>query len=136
MAIARLFFGCQFREGLFDLRKIEHRIVAEASGPLEMVEDAAYGDSAKDGKRSAIAGGGDDADESTGAVLGGDAFKFAKDASVIGIIVGVGTGLVRLGGGVTSGVNAGSAVKSVDLETRIVGDDDLPGEGEAVLLGF
>jgi len=135
VTVARFFFRREFGESLLDLRKIEHGVVAESAGTLEVIENAALGDSAKRCQRQTIAGGGDYTHEASRALFGRNALEFAKNARIVGIIIGVGIGLVRLVGCVAGGMNTGSAMEGVNFKAGIVGDDDLSGQGQAVLLG-
>ena len=101
-----------------------------------MVENATFRYTAKRRQRSSVTGGGDDADETTGALAGRNTFEFAKDAGVIGIIVGVRISFVRFVSSIAGRMNAGSAVESIDFKTGVVRNDDLTGQSETVLLGF
>ena len=87
VAVAGFFFWSKFGESFFDLGKIEHGVVAESAGTLEVIEDAALGCAAEGRKRSTIAGGGYDTDEAAAALLRRNAFEFAKDAGIVGIVV-------------------------------------------------
>src|SRR2546422_1645961 len=100
MAELRLLFRAQLGKGFSNLRKIKQRIVAEAVGAAWFVEDNAFGCTAEDSKRFSIASGGDDANEASGALIGWNAFQFANQTGIVGLIICVGFRLA----GIVSGI--------------------------------
>jgi len=136
MAVVRFVGHVQFRERLPDLREKKQRIVAEAIVAAGRIQDDAFGGAAEGGEGLAIAGGGDDADESRGALFGRHTGQFAQHARIVRFVVGVGFGGVRFVSGVARGMDAGRALQSVDFEAGIVGDDELARNGTTVGLSF
>jgi hypothetical protein len=136
MTEARFFFGSELRECLFYLGKIEHRVITESSEALEMVENAAFGESPECCQSMAVTGGGDDADETTGAPFRGNTFELAKDSGVVGIVVSVGVSFVRFLGSISSRMDARGTVEGVDFKAGVVRDDNLTRQSKTVLLGF
>jgi len=116
MAVLGFFFCAQFGEGFADLREKEERVVPESVCSARRIEDYAFGRAAECGQGFSIAGGGEDADESSGALCFRNAVKFAKHAGIVRFVVGVGFRRVRVVGGVAGGMHSGSAAESIDFE--------------------
>src|SRR5206468_1980709 len=83
----RLLFRAQLGKGFSNLRKIKQRIVAEAIGAAWSIEDDALGCTAEARKRFSIASAGDDANEASGALIGWNAFPFANQTGIVGLII-------------------------------------------------
>ena len=132
MTVLCFFFCAQFGEGFADLREKEERIVTESVSSARCVEDDAFGGTAECGQSFSIAGSGEHADESGGALWLGNFFKFAEHAGIVRFVVGIGFGRVRLVGGVAGRMHSGSAAQSIDFEARVVGYDQFSGDGQAV----
>ena len=101
MAELRLLFRAQLGKGFSNLRKIKQRIVAEAIGAAWSIEDDALGSTAEDRKRFSIASGGDDANEASGALIGGNPFQFANQTGIVGLVICVAFRLEGIVSGVT-----------------------------------
>src|SRR5215470_1198794 len=72
MAVLRFLFRSKFRERFLDLGKIKHRVVSEATGSLQMVENPTFCDSMKSRQRSPVAGSRDHTHKTSGALFRGD----------------------------------------------------------------
>src|SRR5437667_10763338 len=104
MAELRLLFRAQLGKGFSNLREIKQWIVAEAIGAAWFVEDNAFGCTAEDSKRFSIASGGDDANEASGALIGWNAFQFANQTGIVGLIICVAFRLAGSVSGIASSV--------------------------------
>src|SRR5579864_1133864 len=110
MTVVRLFARSEFGESLSNLGKVKHGIVAEAARPAQVVENDAFGHSAKSRKRLPVSRCGNDADESSRAFFSGHAVQFAQHSCVIRVVIRVLIGLVGLLRRIARGMNAGRAV--------------------------
>ena len=94
----------------------EEGIVAEAPLPFLRVEDRAFDGAAGDVGDFAALGQGEDTAEAGGAVP-----DFAESAEEFFAVTGIG----RAGSGIAGGMDAGSAAEGIDLQSGIVGEDDV-----------
>src|SRR4029077_425943 len=136
VAVAGFLFWREFRKSLPDLRKIKHRVVAEAATAPEVVEDHPLRYPSERGKSSAVAGGSDHAHKPSRTFLRWDTSESPQDSRVIGIVVGILAGLMRLVRCITCGMHAWSAVERVDLQSRVVRQHNFARGGKAVLLSL
>ena len=117
-------------------RKIEERVVAESVRAARGIEKHAFGLAAKYIQGLTVAGGGDHAYKSGGAIFRGNLSEFANQARVVGLVVGVISDQVRLVGGITGRVDAGSAAQRIHFEAGVVGENDFSWGISAVVFGF
>ncbi len=130
MAEGELGFEINFGHGAVEAGQVEKRVVAEAAGAAGGFEDAAFDGAFGGVEGLAVAGGDEDAAIVGGAAVGGDAGEALQQDHVvpdIGVVVGVGrvdeTGV----GSEARGADAGRAVKGVDLEAGVIGEDERAG---------
>ena len=136
MAVLRFFFGSQFGKGLSDLRETKKGIVSKAVRALGSVEDDAFCGAAKGADGLAVARGGEDTHEASGALVWGNAGEFAKDASIVGFVVGVGLGQVRLIGGITRRVDARRSAKRIISSPESSASTSSPGTARLYVSSF
>src|SRR5258708_8131524 len=158
MAVVRLFYRAQFGKSLADLREVEQRIVSESVVASGRVQNEALSGAAECLNRLAVAGHGEPAYESRGAFFRRDACEFAQRAGIIRFVVAIAIafdGVRFIGalivvfvvmlvvmsagkfiGGIAGGAHSGSAAQRVNLQARVVAQNQFAGNGEAVRLRF
>src|SRR5437764_35564 len=82
MAVLCFLFGGQLCEGFSNRRKVEHRVVAEPVGALQMIENHALGDPTKSRQRAPVSCCHDYAEESSRALLRWNALQFSQNAGI------------------------------------------------------
>jgi len=136
VAIVRFFCGSEFCKRFIDRREVKHRIVAKTVRTAKMIEDSAFCFAFKYGDRLPVPRCSNDADEASRTPGWRNVFHLPKHPGVVQIIIRVGVGEVRLVGGIACGVHTGGAIERVNFKAGLVGEHNLSGRVDAVLLGF
>src|SRR5208337_3530172 len=92
VAVSRLFFRVQFGERLANLREIKQGVVSKTVLAPRRVENESFRRAAERVHRLAVAGHGEDADESPGALLFRDPFQFTQHARIVGFVFEIAPG--------------------------------------------
>ena len=114
MTVFCFLLGRDFGERLLNPGKVKHGIVAEAAGTAQVVENDAFGCSAKSRQRLAVLGSGDDADESSLTLLRRHPAQLPQHTRIVRFIVGVLIGLVGFLSRIAGRVNAGRALQLLE----------------------
>ncbi len=96
MAVAGFLFSGEFSESLSNLGEVEQRIVSEAVGAARHAQDETFSATVKRRHRVPVARRRNHTDKASGAVFVGNVVQFAQQASVIGLIAGIGRRLISL----------------------------------------
>jgi len=100
MAVTSFLFRAEFGERLLNLREIKQRVVSEAVRAAWSVENQSLGCPAKRSQSLPIARGGQHAHESARTFLGWNLPQLSEQARVVGFVVRILVGQVRLVRGV------------------------------------
>src|SRR5581483_4933505 len=136
MAVLRFFLGLQFGKSFLNGWEVKQRIIAKSVLSARGVDDYTFRLSAEGLNGFPIASGDNHAYESGYSLLGRNLLQFAKQARIIGFVVGVAVRQMRFVGSISGRMHAGSTAESIDFETGIVRQDEFSWRVAAVTLGF
>ena len=133
MGVRAFLFGGDLAEGTVQFGHKEERVVSEARRAPEFAKDDAVDGPLGNMRDHAVACEGKHADETGVPVSVVGVGELAEELVVVGGVLRISG---QVGGSVTRGVHAGSAVEGVDFESAVVGENECVGNPQGVFSGF